>query len=190
MVCRISSDCFSGKNHMLVSKVSASIAVVLSVTWLVHAAPAAETLQQPCRFAVPSMIVAPLIDGSITGKEWNDATQIVGFMEAGRFLEPREGARYIGYDANNVYVAMTTELPPNKRLIARVTPHDANTVHDDSIELWIDPNRQNRLDEKGDRRYYQLILNSLGNLLDVVFDPDKGPPNSGWGVKLLVGSQL
>ena len=38
----------------------------------------------------------------------------------------------------------------------------------------------NRASKKGDQRYYQIVLNSIGTRADVLCDPEKGVPNNGW----------
>ncbi len=131
------------------------------------------------RIAVPPMARAPAVDGVIKDDEWRGAAKILG---TGTPLEPRQCTTWFGYDANNFYIAMSSELPPDGKLISEVKRHDQNTCHDDSIEIWIDPNRPNRSSGKGDLRYFQIIINSLGTVFDTVFDQN-AMANNGWTLK-------
>ena len=134
------------------------------------------------RMTLPPMAKAPVIDGKIDAVEWQEAGKIIGFLDRGNEfgLEPRQGYTRLGYDQANLYLAMSSELPPDGKLLAKVRRDDAMVHHDDSIELWLDPNRSNRAAKTGDQRYYQIIFNSLGTKLDVMIDPAKGVPNSAW----------
>ena len=145
---------------------------------------AAENIS-PDRMVLPPMVNAPTIDGKIEEGEWNDACKVIGFLdrEKGFSLEPRDGFTLVGYDQENLYIAMSTELPPDGKLISKQKRDDGSVVSDDSIEIWIDTNRENRSLKKGDQRYCQIIINSLGKLQDTLFDPEKGVPNTGWDLK-------
>lgn len=149
---------------------------VLSMAYGQENVPASST------FTLSPMTNPPTIDGTIGTDEWVGASRIIGFVN-GSSLEPRLGETYVGYDMKNLYVAVSTDLPPTKQLATNVLVHDENTVMDDSIELWFDPNPANRLATKGDQRYYQIILNSAGNAYDAVFDPTQGLANTGWDLK-------
>ncbi len=127
---------------------------------------------------------APHIDGVITAEKWAGALRISNFVETSSpFLEPRQGCTYVAYDRENLYLAVSSELPPNNKLLSTVTRHNENTVVDDSIEIWLDPNRENKIAGTGDQRYYQLIINDLGTILNYSFDPSKGVPNGAWNLK-------
>lgn len=156
-----------------------------SVKWLLLVAlamgligPAAaidESGQQ--RVSLPPMVKAPVIDGVIGADEWAAASKVIGFTR-----DPRDGFTLVGYDAANLYIAQSTELPPSGELITEVLRHDSNTCMDDSIEIWLDPNRQNKIDNKGDQRFYQMIINSAGVFFDQSTDPETGA-NLGWDLK-------
>ncbi len=154
-----------------------SLATIISPTQL-HAADE----KSPDKIVLAPMVKAPAIDGKIADGEWNDAYKVIGFLDrtTGFSLEPRTGYTLVGYDRENLYIAMSTELPPDGKLISKQKRDDGAVVTDDSIEIWIDPNRGNWADRKGDQRYYQIIINSLGKRQDILFDPEKGVPNTGW----------
>jgi len=143
------------------------------------------TAGEVSKITLVPMEKAPVIDGVINPEEWRQAVKILGFVTLGKIplLEPRQGYTLIGFDREALYFAMATEMPPDNQLITNVKRHDENTCYDDSVEIWIDPNRRNKIKGQGDLRYYQLIINQLGTLLDVVFDPKKGVPDTGWDLK-------
>ena len=138
--------------------------------------------KSPDKMVLAPMVKAPTIDGKIADGEWDDAYKVIGFLDrtTGFSLEPRTGYTLVGYDRDNLYIAMSTELPPDGKLISKQKRDDGSVVSDDSIEIWIDPNRENRAEKKGDQRYYQIIINSLGKRQDTLFDPEKGVPSTGW----------
>jgi hypothetical protein len=131
------------------------------------------------RIALPPMANAPTINGVLDTNEWDGATRLIGF---GTPLEPRTGATWVGYDAVNLYLAVRSEMPPDGKLLTNVLRHDENVCRDDSIEIWIDPNRIHRAAGAGDLRCYQIIVNRVGTLLDVAFD-ENAQANTGWDLK-------
>ncbi len=168
-------SCASSSSHGRIGL--AVLALVAALTGRLSVAQVAEFT--PARIALPPMAQAPAIDGVLDTNEWAGATRIIGF---GSPLEPRTGATWVGYDAVNLYLAASTELPPDGKLITKVLRHDQNVCLDDSLEIWIDPNRSHRATGAGDLRGYQIIVNSAGNLLDVVFD-ENAQANAGWELK-------
>jgi len=105
------------------------------------------------RMALPPMAVKPVIDGDIGADEWRDAAKIQGFiMSRPASLDEREGHTFVGYDAENLYIAFSSEMHPDGKLVAMVRRDGSDVHHDDAIEFWIDPNRWRR-DQEGDQRY-------------------------------------
>ena len=138
----------------------------------------------PGRMVLPPMASAPVIDGDLSDAAWKDAAQLQGFMfHHAASLDERAGHTLVGYDAENLYIAFSSEMHPDGKLIAKVR-RDKDQVHrDDAVEVWIDPNRARRADgAPGDLHYYQIILNSLGKKLDTAFDGGQAS-SGGWTLK-------
>ena len=67
------------------------------------------------------MSKAPSIDGKIDDTEWAGASKIIAVHRVNEFaLEPRQGYTLLSYDKDNLYIAMSTELPPDGKLMAMV----------------------------------------------------------------------
>ena len=128
------------------------------------------------------LVKPPIVDGKLEAGEWDRAVRIAGFqgiqpMDA---LEPRGGFTCAGFTGSRLYVCVVSDMPPDGKLHASQTNRDSNVVFDESIEIWIDPNRERRETKEGDQAFYQLIGNPIGTILDVRFDPNKGAPDAGW----------
>ena len=116
----------------------------------------------------------PTIDGKIADGEWDDAVRTSLFTRWRRLeFEPRYAAAWMGFDEKNLYIAVQSELRPTG-LIAEKKFDDGQLVFDSCIEIWIDPNRDNRARGKGDLSYYQFIGNSIGTKKDVKFSLGAG----------------
>jgi len=125
---------------------------------------------------------APVIDGKIEPGEWDGAVRTTGFQtifSPGGFLEPRSGASYFGFTKDRLFIAVVSEYPPDGKDHSSGTARDKDYVFDESIEIWLDPNRDRRQSQQGDLRFYQMNANARGGIYDVSFDPKKGP-NTGW----------
>ncbi|MFW6163971.1 MAG: glycoside hydrolase domain-containing protein, partial [Planctomycetota bacterium] len=123
----------------------------------------------------------PTLDGTIEPGEWDGAVRTTGFQRLNKtLLEPRTGAAWCGYDAERLYIAVVSELPPDGELRTSRKFRDSDVIFDDSIEIWLDPNRDTRQTGEGGRDYYQFIGNAAGTVLDTRFDPDRGAPQLGW----------
>lgn len=138
-----------------------SFSRLLPVVWLLlasgtfsPAAPRAEAL-------LPPLPAAPVVDGVLTPAEWDGAFQCVGFqgIQPPHLMDPRTGRAWFGYTADRLYVALATPLPPDGALVTQ----DGSALHlEDTVEVWLDPNRDVREHAQGDRRLYQFIANAKG----------------------------
>ena len=137
---------------------------------------------------MPLVTQGPSIDGNIGEDEWAQASRIVGFMRDASNLEPRSGAFWLTSDGKTLYLAVRTEVPPAQGILAQAKPFgyggtdDAVGVFDDdSLELWIDPHRGKTA---GDQRYFQIVVNSLGAIYDIAYDPanKQQKAQTGWRV--------
>lgn len=130
---------------------------------------------------VPPFAQAPAIDGTITTGEWDRAlgTSGLGAWNSGE-LDQRQGYARLGWTQDRLYVLMVSEIPvgfnPGSAL-----PRETEAVltTNPTLEFWIDPNRETRASGKGDLRYYQLMLDSAGNIIDAVRD-GRGVPDDRW----------
>jgi len=103
---------------------------------------------------------APTIDGILNDAVWQDADVAVNFTDMGltRPASVRTEGR-IAYDDSALYVAMRCHEPFMDLLDTDVTNRDGSVWEDDSVEILIDTDR----DEK---TYYQFAVNAAC----VVFD--------------------
>jgi len=124
---------------------------------------------------------APVIDGTISTGEWDQAlgTCGLGAWNNGE-LDQRQGYARLGWTKDRLYVLVVSEIPVGFNP-GSVLPRDTEAVllTNPTLELWIDPNRENRASKKGDLRYYQLLLDSAGNMIDAMRDK-RGVPDERW----------
>lgn len=131
---------------------------------------------------------SPKIDGKLADGEWDRAVRC-GPLVKWKYLpfEVRHAVGWMGWDKENLYVAVQSELRPGG-LKAKVEFDDGRVVFDSGIEIWIDPNRDNRKRGKGDLAYYQLIGNSIGTTKDVKFG--LGAPDTGWSSEVTFANHV
>jgi hypothetical protein len=126
---------------------------------------------------------APVIDGKVEAGEWDGAVRTSGFQmlfgAGAGMLEPRTGTSYFGFTPERLYIAVVSEYPPDGKDHSSGTARDKDYIFDESIEIWLDPNRDRRQSQQGDLRFYQMIANAQGGIYDISFDPKTGP-NTGW----------
>jgi len=135
---------------------------------------------------VSPLVKAPVIDGVISPGEWDGAVRTTGFQTLfpmteypNTGLDARMGTTYVGFTNDKIYLAMVSEYPPDGKDHSSGTNRDGDRVFDESIEIWLDPNRANRASAEGDLRFYQMNFNTQGGIYDISFDPKTGP-NTGW----------
>ena len=127
---------------------------------------------------VPACAKTPVIDGQIEDGEWRNAVQNSLFTGWRRKkFQQRWAAAWMTFSEEKLYMAVQSEVPPTGP-IAEKKFDDGRLVFDSSIEIWIDPNRDNRETGEGDQSYYQFIGNSIGTIRDVKFS--LGSPDIGW----------
>ena len=81
---------------------------------------------------IPLMKKAPLMDGRLEKGEWDAATQMDGFLFInGKQLDPRCGKTLLGYDKDNLYLSVSSELPPDGKLVATVKKIRRQRHHED-----------------------------------------------------------
>ena len=136
---------------------------------------------------------SPSIDGTLAEGEWDGSLRVPGLMnyEDG-FLVPYEMGVRFGYDRENIYIAIVSELPPDGTLVAQQTRRGANPqqlVFDDGVEIYIDPNRENRAAGRGERSFFHYHGNSVGAYTTIEYGPS-GAPDPGWSADVEVANAI
>jgi len=141
------------------------------------------------RIALPPLKRAPVIDGEVmTGAEWYNAAQIYGFVSYDQGIaEVRLGYALVGFDATHLYFAVVTQIPPKGSIVANEKRRDGQVVHDDGIEIFIDPHRAGG---KTNRKIYQFLGNSKGVIFDKTFTADGKKHDQDWNGKWKFANQI
>ncbi len=151
-----------------------SLVVLGTCLFAVALAPAAESAPPAATVlptaVAPRMGTAPQIDGKIGPGEW-ETLHVAGLVARGEkadrdLLQPRLGEFWVGWDEQNLYLAMRSAVHPARGPKAVQGPPEGikdsrNLVTEDSIEIWFDMHAGDR-----DAHMYQFFLNPLGALSD------------------------
>ncbi|MFA6714886.1 MAG: carbohydrate-binding family 9-like protein [Victivallales bacterium] len=118
----------------------------------------------PPRVTAGRMPVPPTLDGRIKTDEWSKATEITSFHLFRSELAGAVSPRYpttarIGYDRDNLYIAVRCEKGSRRNLKALEHKRDGKIYHDDSVEIFLNTMPENN-------NYYQFAVNSLGTCYD------------------------
>lgn len=135
-------------------------------------------------FEVPKMTQKPKLDGK-SSTAWQSASNIFGFFIRRTLdLEQRNGKTFFGYDNNNLYLRVETELPPEgTKLLTSVRRRDGKVYTDDSIELWVAPENQDA--------YYQYCTNFFGTVNDIKHDrKGNNIPDENWSANWKIANYL
>ncbi|MGI5817832.1 MAG: DUF4838 domain-containing protein [Armatimonadota bacterium] len=101
----------------------------------------------------------PTIDGEISEDLWDDADVLTDFIMWGATGQARYATRVrVVHDGANLYVALECEQDTS-RLVTQAAPRDGSTWKDDSVEIFINPDRR-------DPAYAQFIVNAAGAFFD------------------------
>ncbi len=132
-------------------------------------------------FGVPKAKAPPVIDGRINDSEWDAAlllNGIAGSAGAGD-LFPREVIWQVMWDEQALYLACRSHLREGERLVRGVRGKVGDTVYDDSVEFYIDPQGRNQ-SPTDFPMFYQLIINSMGAGWYGIHKPQMGVIDRGW----------
>ena len=161
--------------------------LALAVFSLLLAAVPSRADAPPPQISLPLLKNPPTIDGTIAEAEWAGAVRNVGLCNQYDLeLEAREAIFWVGADANNLYIAMKSELPPSGDLLTRAVPDGDRDVvaacSDDSVELVIHPHLGATT---GDQRYFHIICNAREAMYDRALDLSnaQNPVNMAWRLK-------
>ena len=124
-------------------------------------------------FSVPFLKNSPEIDGRLEGGEWGCA---MAFSGSAKNMDPRRTTVWLGYDRDNLYIAMKAETPPRGHLAAA----SKWISHHDSLELWFAPPQSLRTIESLKFGAYQAIVNFEGKFLAEHHNPGYGLAAREW----------
>ena len=118
----------------------------------------------------------PVIDGKLDEQAWKDAPRTNPFVS---IVGPEKGSPdhaahgKILWDDTHVYFAAEIEEP---HLWGTLTERDSVIFRNNAFEVFLDPDRDRQ-------NYYELEINSLGTLWDLLMDKpysDEGSPDNGF----------
>lgn len=165
-----------------------TLAYCLSI--LPHAAAqdeSAEQTKEAATFALPRLTTPPTIDGAIGAEEWSGAVTIN--CPVRNTLYNRDAAWYAGWAEGGLYLACRSLVRENERLIRNQRLPYGNTVFDDSVEIYIDPQGLNL--QPGELpNYYQMILNSVDSGWYGIHKPAMGVVDRSWQPRMVVANRL
>jgi hypothetical protein len=99
--------------------------------------PPAVNLREPV-LRLPPTAKAPVIDGKIEAAEWAGAWMMEGSVSSGdQNLEQRLASAYIGYDKENLYLAIRSATRPGGKLCMWEHDPDEWLSALDNVEFWV-----------------------------------------------------
>ena len=144
---------------------------------------------------LPRAEAPPTIDGELSDECWKAPGAYLGAFRLGLSPTPARHSReaWATYDEGHLYFGVRLQREPGTKLRAMIAePDDPQIWEDDEAEVFLDPFGSGTT-------YYQLIINSLGNLYDafhslsIVPDPGGASPadttleratDAGWSAAL------
>ena len=110
--------------------------------------------------AVPICVKPPVIDGKISSGEWNSPLTLDNFLEFGTTNPaPLKTIVRLVTDNHYLYIAARCEEPNMKWLKSKASVRDGATWADDSVEIFIDAQRNRS-------SFYQFVVNANGVVYD------------------------
>lgn len=155
---------------------------VLLLIWMWPLCSLWSSVDQPIknqRITLPVLDTVPSIDGVIQKDEWQMTARFDGMTTATgpqkKKLEERRVHAYIGASSQDIYIAMSSELPDGAPLVSKVKKDILNLVMDDSFELWLSPQpgQKHRLE-------LQSLHNRLGHKVYTTHTVGNGPKRTSW----------
>jgi len=139
---------------------------------------------------IPPLPQAPILDGDLDDPAWARAAKIDRFYQNIDMMRvvPTEGRTEacIGYTDTSICVAVKGYEEDTQNLVARHTTHDSNVWLDDCVEVFFDPD----LDQ---RTFYQIVANTLGVMFDIEYSADddmRGTDSSKWNGEQRVATRV
>jgi hypothetical protein len=144
---------------------------------------------------VPKMKVSPVIDGKISEKEWQGASELksADYHEKTLYRKDMDSHWYIGYDDKNLYIAMRASIPEGVSLVADTKdPKDNDREHavlfGDHIELQISPHGPVKATNIG-YGFYKIMANPFDVFSDTWWHCDEPGQETFWNSGVVVRSQ-
>ncbi|MFA5857516.1 MAG: beta-N-acetylglucosaminidase domain-containing protein [Elusimicrobiota bacterium] len=120
---------------------------------------------------IKKVVVKKLMSGakldpaiSFTDEKWETLTRTSQFIPMDNSGKIPPTYAYVGYDNNNLYIAVVAEEPYVNKLGGKVTKRDSGVYNEDSIELFIDPKLTRDT-------YWHLGVNSINTQYDSQVKP-------------------
>lgn len=119
--------------------------------------------------AVSKTEVSPTIDGNLFEKTWSNAESLHDFYEADGIHPARDPTQvFLMWDEQFFYIGVRAYDSRMAEVRVSQRTRDSAVGTDDSIEILLDPNPQTH-------RYYHLIVNPIGAILDQIVRSDYPP---------------
>jgi hypothetical protein len=139
--------------------------------------------QSAPQLRLPPMTKAPVIDGTIGAAEWAGANRMERFGD-GPSLSSHQASFWVGADADNLYIAVRSETPPQGQLVRKAVPLpgdiDARPFEDDALEIFVCPNPDA---PRAEQNVYQAVINANGAIYDQLYTAQGGQAwRGGWKV--------
>ena len=123
---------------------------------------------------VPLVKKAPVLDGLLTDKTWQNAYKFKLMSSLDGNSTPSQDTEiFLLRDVNNLYIGVKCTEPFVKKIKSPTRSHDGSIWADDSIEIF--------LGEQGKSTYYQFSANAVGSTYDGKVK--QGSWNSGFKVE-------
>ena len=171
----------SARTHEPIRNAITRLIMTILALILPLAATAAD--QPPYGATVAPFKTPPTIDGKLAEGEWDGALRLPAVMNfQNETITPHGCQVYFGYTPEHLYFAIVSELPPDGKLLAKETRRGADPqalVFDDGIEIYIDPNRANRVANRGVKDFFNYQGNSVGAYTTVKYGAE-GAPDRNW----------
>jgi len=133
---------------------------------------------RPPYLVIPPRTAPITVDGRITAEEWSQAAQTTGFIDCARkLIGPTPTRAWLTYDAENLYLALSSELPePVREQLATTigitgilkqdrTGFDTDVDADDAMEVLLRP-------QGPEGPWYRLVVNGLNTHYDYRITPE------------------
>ena len=111
-------------------------------------------------WTVPKLENPPVIDGRMSGGEWNQAAAITGFVANDKMTaSPVQPVVYGGYDDEYLYVVVVSPIPQGSTMVATLSGADSPVWNDDDVEILLQPSPP-------DGVVFQLLGGPAGGYVD------------------------
>ncbi|HOJ39298.1 MAG TPA: DUF6067 family protein, partial [bacterium] len=145
--------------------------------------------QRRPRFIIPYFKTPPVLDGIIHEEEW-PGIKIKGLISQRRSnkLEFRDVEAWLGWDEQNLYIAVKSVYHPEAGLIniAQPMPDETDASFkggDDTLEFFFAPDASLEENNLRTDRVYQIIMNANQAIYDIMTDTRQGTFQTSWRVK-------